>query len=163
MKKFVSSLLLLLVTISASAQKQYLCLITDLKDFSDSPSSVFAYLSGDIPDGLSYKVTYDDVGATKYYASYKTKASIGLLLNILAEKGFSVENIISQSESTLFLLCRAYSPANDTQNIRTIADDDEDVTEVARYNLQGLPISEKEKGIQIIVYSNYTTKTIIRE
>ena len=35
--------------------------------------------------------------------------------------------------------------------------------EKGRYNLQGLPISENEKGIQIIVYSNYTTKTIIKE
>ena len=42
-------------------------------------------------------------------------------------------------------------------------DDDSKVYEVARYNLQGMPIKESEKGIQIVVYSNYTTKTIIKE
>ena len=41
--------------------------------------------------------------------------------------------------------------------------DDEEITEVARYNLQGIPVSESERGVQIIVYSNYTTKTIIVE
>ena len=39
--------------------------------------------------------------------------------------------------------------------------EDEEVTEVARYNLQGLPVKEHDKGVQIIVYSNYTTKTVI--
>jgi hypothetical protein len=37
------------------------------------------------------------------------------------------------------------------------------VYEVARYNLQGMPVKETEKGIQIVVFSNYTTKTIIKE
>jgi hypothetical protein len=34
---------------------------------------------------------------------------------------------------------------------------------VARYNLQGIPVKANEKGVQIIVYSNYTTKTIVVE
>ena len=50
-------------------------------------------------------------------------------------------------------------PADAIQTVQ--AQGDEKVTEVARYNLQGLPVSEKEKGIQVIVYSNYTTKTVI--
>ena len=37
----------------------------------------------------------------------------------------------------------------------------DDAEEVARYNLSGRPCSPNEKGIQIIVYSNFTTKTII--
>ncbi len=41
--------------------------------------------------------------------------------------------------------------------------DDEDVYEIARYNLQGVPIHKTEKGVHIIVYSNYTTKTVIIE
>ena len=44
-----------------------------------------------------------------------------------------------------------------------VSEEDADVHEVARYNLQGLPIHKNEKGVQIIVYSNYTTKTIIVE
>ena len=36
-----------------------------------------------------------------------------------------------------------------------------DAEEVARYNLSGIPCSPNEKGVQIIVYSDFTTKTII--
>ena len=39
----------------------------------------------------------------------------------------------------------------------------EDIEEVARYNLSGRPCSPNEKGIQIIVYSDFTTKTIISD
>lgn len=43
------------------------------------------------------------------------------------------------------------------------ADGEEEFIEVARYNLSGRPCHPNDKGIQIIVYSNYTTKTIIVE
>lgn len=33
--------------------------------------------------------------------------------------------------------------------------------EVARYNLSGHPCSPNDKGVQIVVYSDYTTRTII--
>ena len=33
--------------------------------------------------------------------------------------------------------------------------------EVARYNLSGHPCSPNDKGVQIIVYSDFTTRTII--
>ena len=38
-----------------------------------------------------------------------------------------------------------------------------EATEVARYNLFGRPCSPNEKGVQIIVYSDFTTKTIISD
>lgn len=40
---------------------------------------------------------------------------------------------------------------------------DGDVEEVARYNLSGRPCNPYDKGVQIIVYSDFTTKTIIFE
>lgn len=40
---------------------------------------------------------------------------------------------------------------------------DEEKHEVARYNLQGNAVSPDEKGIQIVVFSDYTTKTEIVE
>ena len=46
---------------------------------------------------------------------------------------------------------------------RIVADDGQEAVEVARYNLQGVPVDKNEKGIQIVVYSNYTTKTVIVE
>ena len=36
-----------------------------------------------------------------------------------------------------------------------------DAEEVARYNLSGIPCSPNDKGVQIIIYSDYTTRTII--
>ena len=39
----------------------------------------------------------------------------------------------------------------------------DDVREVARYNLQGIACSPTEKGVQIVVFSDYTTKTVIVE
>ena len=37
----------------------------------------------------------------------------------------------------------------------------DDAYEVARYNLSGRPCKPTDKGVQIIVYSDYTTQTII--
>ncbi len=39
----------------------------------------------------------------------------------------------------------------------------EEAEEVARYNLSGRPCAANEKGVQIIVYSDYTTRTIIED
>ena len=35
--------------------------------------------------------------------------------------------------------------------------------EVARYNLSGRPCTPSDKGVQIIVYSDYTTRTVIED
>ena len=40
---------------------------------------------------------------------------------------------------------------------------DNDAVEVARYNLAGRPCSPNDKGIQVIVYSDFTTKTVISD
>ena len=88
------------------------------------------------------------------------------ILNRLSEYGYEVEQMIPYNVSTQsikieinYLLAKKSS--SNPSNVRQVIIDDEDVTEVARYNLQGMPIYANEKGIQIIVYSNYTTKTII--
>ena len=45
--------------------------------------------------------------------------------------------------------------------VRSIEADNSNATEVARYNLAGRPCSPNDKGIQIIVYSDFTTQTVI--
>ena len=47
------------------------------------------------------------------------------------------------------------------RSIETIQDND--AVEVARYNLSGRPCSPNEKGLQIVVYSDFTTKTVISD
>ena len=59
-----------------------------------------------------------------------------------------------------------YYGENTPSAVRGIESDgisNDDAEEVARYNLSGRPCSPNEKGVQIIVYSNFTTKTVILE
>ena len=83
-----------------------------------------------------------------------------MLLNLLAEEGFSVEQMSCAAEGEVILLSR---PLTQPEQVEHITLDDQDAVEVARYNLQGLPVEKDEKGVQIIVYSNYTTRTVIVE
>ena len=75
----------------------------------------------------------------------------------------------SQNYSSLgtyvnYLLSKKTSSSNpDVVTYQRDITDDTEVYEVARFNLQGLPVNKEEKGVQIVVYSNYTTKTIIVE
>lgn len=56
-----------------------------------------------------------------------------------------------------------YTDSADAVNTQPKDDVQGDVREVARYNLQGIRCAPSEKGVQIVVYSDYTTKTIIVE
>ena len=40
-------------------------------------------------------------------------------------------------------------------------DNDPTATEVARYNLQGQPVDKHERGVQIVVYSDFTARTVV--
>ena len=150
MKKFILFFPLFFVGLSLFAQKSYINVAA--ADLAYEYGQ-YIYLTGNVPSDMK-----------KYYM----KVSIGDILNTLSEKGYVVEfmcNLSSGSSSPRgvnYLLSKNDSgSANAIQRVR--ADIDEEVTEVARYNLQGMPVTESEKGIQIIVYSNYTTKTIIKE
>lgn len=92
------------------------------------------------------------------------------LMTLLSEKGYAFEQMTTAaspstadtySSGTLMVLMS--KPTGQTPGaIETITSDDE-ATEIARYNLQGQPISENTPGIQIIVYSNYTTRIQIHQ
>ena len=60
-----------------------------------------------------------------------------------------------------------YYEGNDVSAVRSTNPNsrgmDGEVEEVARYNLSGHPCKPYDKGVQIVVYSDYTTKTIIIE
>lgn len=60
-----------------------------------------------------------------------------------------------------------YYEGNDVSAVRGITANAKghngEVEEVARYNLSGHPCKPYDKGVQIVVYSDYTTKTIIFE
>jgi len=131
----------------AMAQKSYINVVAD-----HIYSSIYQelYLTGDVPAGI--KTHYDNYGSAM---------TVGNLLNLLAKEGFTVEQISCSVEGEVILLSKPSLPEQDC--IEHISIDDQDVIEVARFNLQGLPVDKDEKGIQIVVYSNYTTRTVIVE
>lgn len=166
MKNLISILFLLVFGTSAFAQKTYLNATININSTSYS-TDIFATLSGDIPYGVSRDFKWSDFDAYRgtntntYYAHY----NIADFINYLTKRGYYFENTTVLKENQIMLLFSRGSsnPMNGIQKIEAGTGEDEEVTEIARYNLQGIPVSESEKGIQIIVYSNYTTKTIIRE
>ena len=88
----------------------------------------------------------------------------------LVAAGFTIEQsngygFGTNSDAMLLVFSRESSGVDVTniQRVKPGVDADEEVREVARYNLQGIPVRKSEKGVQIIVYSNYTTKTVIVE
>lgn len=103
------------------------------------------YLSGDVPSNME-KVPYNN------YREYISK-----ILEELSKNGFQLELFDADSHYEYFLLAKRKSGST---SVRGISSDNEDVIEMARYNLKGMPVDKNYKGIQIIVYSNYTTKVV---
>jgi len=160
MKKLFVLICLIGLSLSIHAQKKsYVVVYCTGTSTTGNDTDNTVYLSGDVPSNMGkvydYQVDpsinpFTGGRATNYYRW------IGIILNKLADNGFVVE----QSPSPTFYLLSKTSESSQSR-LETVRADDEDVTEVARYNLQGLPVNAFEKGIQIIVYSNYTTKTVI--
>ncbi len=162
MKRFILLAYAALAIITGFAQKSYVTIYVDL----DIPSNswVQARLGGDVPEGMS-----------KFFNKSYDRLNEGQIINMLASEGFVVESITgigdgvgaNQSNSVhtvLILMSKASGGNNDSGIIQNvIGDNTGDAREVARYNLQGIPIDKDEKGVQIVVFSNYTTKTVIVE
>lgn len=147
-------LLLLIVAVIGAvgtmlAQKTYVNVVAD-----HIYSSVYQeiYLTGDVPAGI--QTHYDGYGSSAM--------TVGKVLNLLAAEGFVVDQMSCSAEGEVILLSRvALYPDNDS--VERVQADDQEAVEVTRFNLQGLPVDKDEKGVQIVVYSNYTTRTVIVE
>ena len=156
MKRYLFPLFLLLAGACAFAQKSYVTV------YCTQDNSNAIVLSGDIPKSMNrYYLPYEFDEYNGYYC-------IGEVLNLLATNGFSVEQMNTTHNKdemviTTYLLSKPSEGQNPDAIPQTKAKDDSKVREVARYNLQGMPVGKDEKGVQIVVYSNYTTKTVIEE
>lgn len=151
MKRLLFCLMLVLAMAgSAAGQKSYVNVVAD-----HIYSSIYQeiYLTGDVPAGI--KTHYDGYGSEAM--------TVGQVLNLLAKEGFVVDQMSCSAEGEVILMSRIALYPDDSDAVEHIAIDDQDVHEVARFNLQGQPVSAQDKGIQIIVYSNYTTRTVIIE
>ena len=90
-------------------------------------------------------------------ASYLQEIYLPETVSFIGEDAFS---------GCISLQC-IYYEGNDVSAVRGITANAKghngEVEEVARYNLSGHPCKPYDKGVQIVVYSDYTTKTIIIE
>ena len=90
MKKIILLLLLVLVSITASARKSY---ITVYCNSTDGYSST-TYLTGDVPDDIEGFKYLSSTNSWSYQATIKTY-STGDILNVLSEYGYEVEFVNS--------------------------------------------------------------------
>lgn len=171
MKRLCLLLMLGLASTMAFGVKSYVYMIQTSSGCS---------LWGDIPDGMD-----------EFYPSYNTY--IGDIINTLGNKGYVLDKfdleVSAESHSSsnaaymqnervqVAIMSRdgesdkvianvttsTTSPDSGTEVNAATRASEEGVTEIARYNLLGQKINGAEAGVQIIVYSDYSTKTIINE
>lgn len=164
---FPVSIKLLLLTsllnfcICVYSQKKYVTVRATMAYSLDAP----VMLSGDIP--ASMKNRYDNDDFVLSDDGFGTNYCVGNVLNLLSKHGFIVEQMSTAAATSpadilhmTFLLSKSEIISSNKleENLHNKA-----TSIVARYNLQGVPVNENEKGVQIIVYSNYTIKTIVKE
>ncbi|MBR5728042.1 MAG: hypothetical protein IKX39_05265 [Muribaculaceae bacterium] len=140
--------------LAAMAQKQYVNIIATGQSAREGIS-----LSGAIPAGMQ-----------DYYTSYYGNiVTLGDVINELAQNGFVVERMSSDCASTsngmnyreIVIMSKASAPEEGA--LPTVSATDPNATEIAHYNLQGLPVDANEKGVHIVVYSDYTARTVVVE
>lgn len=114
----------------------------------------FGELSGDIPSSLS------DLASQKSTISTTelSRTNIGDIINELTPLGYEVDQFCAGGSLVYTIFARK---GNGNENAtRNIESKKEIVREMKRYNLQGMPVKANAKGYQIVVYSDYSTKTI---
>lgn len=161
MKRILLTLLFLCgIIISSYAQKSYVTVWCEQSSYNT------IWLSGDIPQSMKAWYKPSDFSATD------GRRCVGNVLNLLANNGFSVEQMNTVMDTkyssspevvTIYLLSKPMDDLDPDSTPQLPQADNAKIHEVARYNLQGMPVKKEEKGIQIVVYSNYTTKTVIVE
>lgn len=141
--------LFLAMPLMGFAQKSYVHIFH--KDMSINTHEYYS-LSGDVPESVS------QYHSSNYYIS------LAKIMTLLGKEGFVFESHSmgsSKDSPEVVVMSRDASSASKIQSIKI--EDEGEPYEVARYNLQGIPVKANEKGVQIIVFSNYTTKTVVVE
>ncbi len=142
------------MSVSALAQKEYVNVVADdvFSNYHD------IYLSGAIPAGMK-----------SFYDGFYDRKTVGEIINILADNGFTVEQVSSNeavksstASYTREVVLMSKPKGTPLGAIQTVESGTEP-TEVARYNLQGLPVDKDEPGVQIVIFSNYTSRVIVNQ
>ena len=174
MKKLLLSLLVLILSAAAQAQE-----IEKIDKFASG------YINGTYMnkyktiDGVLYAVGYEgtkDWILVRYPAgSRNTSYTVHQNCRRIARGAFEgaaylreiyLPETVSFIGENAFTGCTSlqgiYYGENTPSAVKSIERDGSngDVEEVARYNLSGRPCTPADKGVQIIVYSDFTTRTI---
>lgn len=129
---------------SENVQKSYIKIFAERRSGAD-----IMYLYGDLPAYIKNKYEIED------------NKRLENIINELSKKGYQVEHFISEINNLGILSVILSKIKSDITSVRnTNTNDNNIVIEKARYNLNGVPINKNEKGIQIVVYSDYSTKII---
>ena len=148
MKKLLLSVAAAFVLLTATAQRSYVSLYINMNAVDSK--WVSARVSGDIPASMK-----------DYYVATYDRLSDGELINMLANEGFTIDKIAAMGETNCIVIMSKNSSGDSgiiTQNA------DEQVTnavEIARYDLQGRLVDDDCPGLQIVVYSDYSAKTVV--
>lgn len=148
MKKLFLSIAAALALLTATAQRSYVSLYINMNG-ADS-RWVSARVSGDVPASMK-----------NYYAATYDRLTDGDLINMLSAEGFSIDRIAAMGETNCIIIMSKMG--GDSGIITQAADSNSEGngTEIARYDLQGRLVDENCPGLQIVVYSDYSAKTII--
>ena len=148
MKKFFLSIATALTLFTATAQRSYVSLYINMNT-ADS-RWVSARVSGDVPESMK-----------DYYAATYDRLSDGELINMLSAEGFIIDKIAAMGDTNcVVIMSKNFS--GDSEIITQIADKHvTNAVEIARYDLQGRLVDDDCPGVQIVVYSDYSARTVI--
>ena len=148
MKKLFLSVAAAFALFTSTAQRSYVSLYINM-NAADS-KWVSARVSGDIPASMK-----------DYYAATYDRLSDGELINMLANEGFTIDKIAAMGE-TNFVVIMSKNSSDGSGIITQNADEHyTNAVEIARYDLQGRLVDDDSPGLQIVVYSDYSAKTVV--
>lgn len=148
MKKLLLSIAAAFALFTSTAQWSYVSLYINM-NAADS-KWVSARVSGDIPASMK-----------DYYAATYDRLSDGELINMLANEGFTIDKIAAMGETNCVVIMSKNS-SSDSGIITKSADEQvTNAVEIARYDLQGRLVDDDCPGLQIVVYSDYSAKTVV--
>ena len=148
MKKILLSVAAAFALFTATAQRSYVSLYINM-NAADS-KWVSARVSGDIPESMK-----------DYYAATYDRLSDGELINMLANEGFTIDKIAAMGETKCVGIMSKNSSSDSCIITKSADEHTTNAVESARYDLQGRLVDDDCPGLQIVVYSDYSAKTVV--
>ena len=148
MKKLLLSIAAAFTLFTATAQRSYVSLYINMNAVDSK--WVSARVSGDIPASMK-----------DYYVETYDRLSDGELINMLANEGFTIDKIAAMGETNCVVIMSKNSSGDSGIITQSVDEQVTNAVEIARYDLQGRLVDDDCPGLQIVVYSDYSAKTVV--